>query len=106
MNFQKIVIIIAIVLLILMLSFIGYGLYKNKSNRKFPPIIGECPDYWVAKKNECTNPKNLGICKGSKNFNTSKFSGDTGDCAKSKWAKNCKLTWQGITTNPDICKNK
>ena len=104
MNFQKIVLVVAIIILILMLTFIGYALYSHRFNLKFPPVTAECPDYWVAKKKECTNPKNLGKCKGPKNFNSKAYKGHDGDCAKSKWANNCGVTWQGITSNPDICK--
>ena len=104
MNFQIIVIIVATIILILMLTFIGYVLHAQRSNLKFPPVTGECPDYWVSKDNECTNPKNLGKCAGSKKFNSKTYQGHDGDCAKSKWAKHCGLTWQGITNNPDVCK--
>ena len=104
MNFQIILLCVAIVILILMLSFIGYVLYKKKFNYKFPPVIGECPDYWIAQNNTCTNPKNLGKCRGSKSFNNKIYKGDGGDCAKAKWANNCNLSWQGITNNPNVCK--
>ena len=104
MNFQIIVVTIAIIILILLLTFIGYTLYSQRYNSKFPPVTGECPDYWVSKDNECTNPKNLGKCKGSKSFNNNMYKGHNGDCAKSQWAKNCNLTWQGITNNPEVCQ--
>ena len=104
MNFQKIVLVVAIIILIMMLTFIGYALYSHRFARKFPPVTAECPDYWVAKNKECTNPKNLGKCKGSKNFNSKTYQGHTGDCAKSTWANNCNVSWQGITNNSDVCK--
>ena len=100
-----IVVIIAIVILILMLSFIGYALYSHRFQRKFPPVTAECPDFWVAKNNECINPKNLGKCKDSKSFNSKTYQGNGGDCAKSQWANNCGLSWQGITNNQDVCKD-
>lgn len=103
MNFQRIVVLIAIVLLIIALVFIGYALYSHKFNKQFPPVTAECPDYWVAKDGKCTNPKNLGKCTGPMDFNTANFQGDGGDCAKAEWANNCNISWSGLTTNPDVC---
>ena len=60
--------------------------------------------YWISNNNECSNPHKLGRCTGPKSFNTKDYMGEGGNCMKSKWAKNCNLTWQGITNNPNICK--
>ncbi len=105
MNFQQIVILIASILLILTLVFIGYSLHNNRFNKKFPPIIGECPDFWVAEKEKCKNPKNLGNCRGVMNFNDNRFKGHDGNCNKSKWANNCNVSWSGITNDPNVCKD-
>ena len=51
MIFQYTVIIAAIIILIIMLTFVGYALYNNRFNKQFPPVIGECPDYWVSEDN-------------------------------------------------------
>ena len=106
MNFQLKVVIIALIILILMFTFVGYVLFNNRTNKEFPPVSGECPDYWIAKNNQCINPKSLGNCNGPKNFDTQEYKGHNGDCLKSHWAKNCGLSWQGITNNPDVCLNK
>ena len=103
MNFQKYSIIIASITLIIMLSLIGYMLYNNRHNKKFPPVTGECPDFWVSNNGECSNPHNLGRCPGPKKFNNKQYQAHDGTCMKSKWAKNCNLSWQGITNNPNIC---
>ena len=107
MNFQKITIIVASIVLVLMLSGIGYLLSQHRGPKMFPPVASECPDYWVSLENSCTNPKNLGNltanCKGPKNFNKN-FVGHNADCLKSKWAKTCGLSWQGLTNNPNVCK--
>jgi hypothetical protein len=105
MSFQLIVVVIATLVLISLLTFIGYTLHSHTFHRKFPPVTGECPDYWVSKENECTNPKNLGKCTGPKSFNSKTYKGHNGNCAKARWANNCGLSWQGITNNPNICKN-
>ena len=103
MNFQQIIIFIASILLILILTFIGYSLYNNQFNNEFPPVLGECPDFWVAKDKRCYNPKNLGNCTGPMDFNTSQFQGNNGNCEKANWATSCNVSWTGITNNPGVC---
>ena len=39
-------------------------------------------------------------------FSVYPYSGADGLCNKKKWAKTCELTWDGITNNKSICKNK
>ena len=112
--FQQIVITIAIIFLIIFLLFIGYALHTKKFKTAYPPVTGNCPDYWIDESTEnnssnCVNVKNLGkssaSCPKNMNFNTALFSGGTGVCSKSVWAKNCDLTWDGITNNVDACTN-
>ena len=103
MRFQSLVIVIAIILLIASLTFIGYALYSNKSDQQFPPVQATCPDYWTSHNGKCVNSHNLGQCPGPVNFNTPHYQGDQGPCNKSKWAKSCNVTWDGITNNDSIC---
>ena len=110
MTFQTIVIIIAIILLILALTFIGYELYTAQYNTQFPPVQALCPDYWVSKGSECINIKHLGNCHNtntdiSMNFNVPLYQGAQGDCKKSLWAKSCGVSWDGITNNSNICNS-
>jgi hypothetical protein len=103
-NFQKLVLIIAIIILILSLVFIGITL-KNAKYDTWPPVTASCPDYWVDESkgdksgSRCVNVKNLGTCKSNKvmNFNTNVFTGSNEMCAKYNWANNCKVSWDGIT---------
>jgi len=107
-SFQKVVLISAIVVLILVLIFIGFVL-NNATESVWPPIIGECPDYWVDMSGNgsmCTNVKDLGngTCKptGSNKYLTMDFTqpaflGGNSMCAKYKWATSCGVTWDGIT---------
>ena len=37
------------------------------------------------------------------NFTTDVWTGDDGLCYKSKWAKACDLTWDGVTNNTNAC---
>jgi hypothetical protein len=108
MNFQKIVLTIAIVLLILSLVIIGYGLSKAKQEAIWPPMTGDCPDYWVDMSGngaKCVNTHSLGTCNvptagedNSMDFSTPQFSGSNALCAKYLWAKNCDVTWDGINS--------
>jgi len=110
-SFQKIVMNIAIFLLIVLLIISGIVLYKSKKNVTYPPVTANCPDYWIddgSSKNGslCKNVKNLGkpSCKKEMDFSSSLWSGHRGLCNKSRWAKSCDLTWDGITGNNNICK--
>lgn len=108
MNFQKIVLVVAIVLLIILLVIIGIALSKATYGDTWPPVVGDCPDYWVDMSGNgaaCLNTHSLGRCNlpsegnpNTMNFNKDPFTGDDGTCAKYKWAKSCKVTWDGITS--------
>jgi hypothetical protein len=65
LNFQRIVIIIAIIMLIASLIVIGYALYKQTRDIKWPPETPKCPDYWVvsADGKTCTNPNGITNCE-------------------------------------------
>jgi len=103
--FQKTVSIIAVIMLIISLSFIGLALYRQKYNPEYPPVVPNCPDYWDASGNLCVNYHNLGseTCFGDMDFTTAQWSGDSGLCSKYKWAKSCNLTWDGVTNRPELC---
>jgi hypothetical protein len=120
MNFQKIVLATAIIVLILILVIIGVSLSKASNKQSWPPIIGDCPDYWVDLSGNgaaCFNEKGLGKCnlpntnnKNTMNFNQSPFTGVNANCSKYKWANSCNITWDGITSgvqNPcDLTANQ
>jgi hypothetical protein len=106
-TFQKIVLFVAIVILIISLIIIGIALNYSKSSQ-WPPIMSDCPDYWLldgsGNNATCTNIKNLGTCQPQSddkylkmNFNNAPFNGSNGLCAKYTWANKCKVSWDGIT---------
>jgi hypothetical protein len=117
-TFQRIVIIIAIILLIVCLVFIGITLSKTTDQGQWPPIVGRCPDYWVDSSgngSNCINVRDLGTCTSggngvspsgnhiAMNFTVAPYVGNAGTCAKYTWANSCGVTWDGITsgiTNP------
>ena len=109
MFFQKSVLVIAIIALILILVLIGMALSSEKSEQTWPPIVASCPDYWVDLSGNgemCSNIKSLGTCNNkTMNFNVDRFNGSDGLCNKYKWSQACKVSWDGITygvTNPCI----
>lgn len=114
-SFQSIVVVIAILLLIGCLIFIGIALVKTKKDAdgQWPPIVGECPDYWIDSSgngSNCINVRDLGTCKTggngvspggqhlAMNFTVAPYVGSAGTCAKYTWANNCGVTWDGITS--------
>lgn len=110
-NFQKIVLTIAIVFLIICLIVIGFILARSKNDEVWPPVNSACPDYWLDTStsgdgSQCINSKDLGTCPpinpgplghSNMNFTAAPFVGSNGTCAKYKWANQCGLTWDGIT---------
>jgi hypothetical protein len=117
MNFQKILLFLATLILIIVLVTIGVMLSKTKNAEvKWPPVIGQCPDYWIDEKSNgeaCFNAKHLGKCNipteendATMNFNQSPFTGVNGICNKFKWAKSCGVTWDGITSGVSNPCNK
>jgi len=109
MNFQSTVLLLAILILIICLVLIGIALARSKNTEQWPPIIANCPDYWVdasSKGARCTNVQNLGTCNAgvasgshlTKDFTVAPYVGQNSACAKYKWATGCGLTWDGITS--------
>ena len=104
LNFQKIVLVVAIIVFIVALVFIGMGLNKANREKTWPPIVGSCPDYWEDTGNGCYNKMSLGKCniptydnKNLMNFNVTPYNTAEGACAKAKWAKDCGVAWDGIS---------
>jgi len=111
-EFQKIILYTAIIILIITLVVVGISLSYVKNEQKWPPMTPECPDYWVSHGSDnesyCVNIKDLGTCGpyGNNkhlimNFNSNIFTGSQGNCNKYKWAKNCGISWDGITYGVD-----
>ena len=107
-GFQKIVLYSAIIILIIALVMIGISLSNAKDSQVWPPVVPQCPDYWVADGSgnnaTCINLKDLGTCKATPgtrhltmNFNNAPYVGTGSTCAKYTWAKKCGVSWDGIT---------
>ena len=93
--FQKIVILLFILLLILILFIVGFTL-SSKQNKTWPPVVADCPDYWLDANGDGSkgqDVKRLGTC-----YTDMDFTKDLPTvCNKYTWAKGCGVTWDGIT---------
>ena len=85
--YQRIVLGIAIVLLIAAYIMIYFTLVKN--NKKWPPSVAKCPDYWVY---DATTDK----CKSTTNEEYLDVTQKT-TCDKYKWAKENEISWEGLS---------
>ena len=114
MNFYKTVCIIALVILVISLAFIGTALASSSKNVEFPPNISKCPDNYEIVYDDygefetCKNNTMSDTDCQSKKFADISYSmpgiGPTSAaCAKKKWAKKCKVDWDGLTNNIDVC---
>jgi len=121
--FYLTVLAIAILLLIIMLTFIGTRIKKNEksgntSNNIFPPVQNTCPDLWEATQEgdiiQCQIPsdKNIGNLKTNNKIedltasdidgiNTDKdainFAAYETECDKKRWADKYNIKWDGIS---------
>jgi hypothetical protein len=102
--FQKIVILLFVILLIIILVIAGFTI-SNARNKTWPPVVSDCPDYWLdaaGDGSKCQNVKRLGTCYTDMDFTTDNF---LSVCNKYKWANGCGVTWDGITNlSSDPCK--
>jgi hypothetical protein len=97
------VIYVITVFIFIYIIFYYYRQYKKgKVTEKI--IRAECPDYWsVEGPNRCRNTKKLGKCLtqgtegGLMDFDNDYFNNiNTGNYAKCRWAKKCRVAWDGI----------
>jgi hypothetical protein len=110
MNIEIAIYTFAIVLFIFIIVYYYRQYAKEvKVQLKGEKIIrAECPDYWMVEgPSKCRNANKMGVCltKGSEgglmDFDTDFFKNpNTGNYAKCRWAKKCKVAWDGID---DIC---
>ena len=100
MTFQKTVLIIALVLLILSLVIVGVLIKSAATTAKFPPEVSTCPDYFKVQNQNgtihCTNPLSLGSCPtGLTPIIGNDMDSRVANCKKSR---GCGVTWDGLTS--------
>jgi len=107
-NFQKWVIVIGIIVLIIGLVAVAISYRSLNKKRVFPPDIAECPDYFeVVAPKKCKNVKNMGngTCAPNENgyYDFSQYGNSPEDIkSKNKEAMRCGWEWDGITNNPIV----
>ena len=92
--YQRVVLGIAIVLLIAAYIMIYFTLVDN--NKKWPPSVAKCPDYWEynAASDMCESNNNFNVGNSdSKYLDVSQKS----TCDKYKWAKAKEVSWEGLS---------
>ena len=121
-SFYMVVLSIALVFLIIALSFFGIMMSKSNTTVVFPPTKNTCPDYWTTSQSAdgtntyCTpgsvNRGDLGTL-GSDNrppglvagtdkidFSHAKWSSvynKTNICALNTWTNKHKISWDGVS---------
>ena len=80
LNFQKSILVISILIFILVLIVVGTVISKSNKKQAWPPIVSDCPDYWVdlsGNGEACLNIHSLGTCNkpGDDNLLYTKFVG-------------------------------
>ena len=115
MNFYKTVCIVALVILVVSLAFIGSALASSSKNVTFPPIISKCPDNYeivyddYGEFEKCRNNNQIArvdcrdVSFGDASYNMPGIGSTSGACAKKTWAKGCSVDWDGLTNNNIIC---
>ena len=119
-TFQKTVLTISVIVLIISLIILGLFLAKSLFEDSYPPIISDCPDYWDVSY----NINDEIVCKNTSTINKGRGDVPTGDCndypinqflvsgsqnedvlcEKYKWSKKCDITWDGVTNNNQACR--
>ena len=109
----------------IVLGILAFIMYYAKQNQLYPPISQRCPDYYSLSSDErCTyNPDAWTLQDDARSISTidscrtvdftrdiytnnpDGYGPESGACMKQMWAKDCGVTWDGITTNPYICYN-
>jgi len=113
MIFYKNIFISTILSVILLLGIVAYIMYNSKDKQTYPPLLGECPDYYkLDNVGRCVNNGIWDFTQESP-CNQIDFSGNqykipgtganSGLCAKKNKANECNITWDGITNNYSIC---
>jgi hypothetical protein len=122
-SFYSGVVLIAVIILIITLIWLGIELSNAKESKDFPPTFGTCPDYWVQDGTVCQiplnkHPNNKGLfaaggasillnTTNTPGFNSAdntidmsnagwKSGSKTEKCGKQGWAANYGLVWDGI----------
>lgn len=128
-SFHTFVLIAALSILIIMLTYFGIILFSNSKQKKFPPTQADCPDNWTVDGTKCivpTNGNNVGTfpktssgtpgyASGGKSIDGKSIgeyfdnsnsgwnsNGKSSLCNKKLWANKYNVVWDGID-NSNVC---
>lgn len=100
MEYYVVAIVIAVVVLICFLTYIGMHMNSVSSVVPFPPDQLNCPDYWTMNaNNSCIcGSKNMGAFTQGYTIDPTKISqvGVTATCARKSWANSNNVVWTGV----------
>jgi hypothetical protein len=99
MDFYKLVVIIAIVILVIALASVVTLFTYGSAKQSYPPYQNQCPDYWTwnGTSKTCNSTSNKNIGTYSKNsYSPSDL------CSNYNWAKTNNIMWDGVS-NTNKC---
>lgn len=116
-NFQKALLLVAIIALILAILVSAYKLNSVVAiaGQSWPPVVAPCPDYWDLSGSYCINSSwhNVGSFHYNPATNKNIYNSTSPSCAdpsfcviptslfgdKKKWAKKNRFVWDGLTSD-------
>jgi len=100
MEYYVVLVIIAVIVLICLLTYIGMNMNSSTTVAAFPPDRLVCPDYWTqdARGYCVAGTKNLGNFRTGYSFSPSAISSTamTSICAQKNWATTGNVVWTGV----------
>ena len=105
MSFYSIVLIIAFVILLISLIFVGILLQNQDANKEFPAQANYCPDGWGVKDNGYCVPATGNTPAADDYTSDGIFTANSGTykpqdkslCDKRKWAISKGVSWDGVS---------
>ncbi len=123
-NFYTLVVVIAVIVLIAVLGFLGWTMSQQKTVDEFPKLRMSCPDFWKVESGAngeifCVQPTQgapnsgdataltdaKGVVSGQNKFDTNDegwASAGNAVCGKQKWANTHGINWDTVT-NANFC---
>tara|TARA_B110001450_G_scaffold129715_2_gene121964 strand:- start:1576 stop:1896 length:321 start_codon:yes stop_codon:yes gene_type:complete len=104
-QFKKTVLMIALSIFLGMLLIMAIIIKNSYKNKIFPPDVAQCPDYWnpVEGSRKCkATANNKGTFSQGTESQELANNTATGRIENCNWARDNKVTWDGIT-NLNLC---
>ena len=103
---------------IILLTIVGYLMYKSKTKQIYPATINDCPDFYDLNDDKCVAnitvwDKDLPDTCATIDFKNGSYLDvsynapgrklGSGMCAKKMMSQYCLISWDGITNGKSIC---